>query len=347
MPQRLSLVVIARDEAARLPRLLASAAPWVDAMWVLDTGSTDDTVALAQAAGARVAHFSWCDDFAAARNAALAAAEADGGDWHLVLDADEWLIDGGEALQALRTQAPDFAGSIELHDEYDGGVAVQRLTRLLPRGTRYIGRVHEQPQLPLPARALAVRVGHDGYRDAALAAKRGRNAALLRAALAESPDDAYLWYQLGKDAAVYDDPAQAVAAFERCAALHPSAGGWWLDLMPRWLFALKQLGRHDEGMDLANTQLAACEGSPDFYFALGDLLLDAAATQPARAETLLPLIEHCWRRCLALGERPHLLGAVRGRGSFLAAHNLALVLDATERAAEATGLRQAHPMPHA
>jgi glycosyltransferase involved in cell wall biosynthesis len=42
----------------------------VDEMVVLDTGSTDDSVARARAAGARVAHFTWVDDFSAARNAA-------------------------------------------------------------------------------------------------------------------------------------------------------------------------------------------------------------------------------------------------------------------------------------
>jgi len=88
----LALVVIARDEAPRIQRLLDSVAPWVDDMLVLDTGSSDETVQRAVASGARVAHFAWCDDFAAARNAALAQSNAD---WHLVLDADEWLIEGG------------------------------------------------------------------------------------------------------------------------------------------------------------------------------------------------------------------------------------------------------------
>lgn len=102
-PRRLALVVIARDEAARIGRLLDSVRPWVDEMLVLDTGSRDDTAAVAAAHGARVAHFAWCDDFAAARNHALDLAAAD---WHLVLDADEWLIDGGPALAALRDSAP-------------------------------------------------------------------------------------------------------------------------------------------------------------------------------------------------------------------------------------------------
>ncbi|MDE2147969.1 MAG: glycosyltransferase, partial [Burkholderiales bacterium] len=111
--RRTALVVIARDEAPRIARLLDSVAPWVDQMLVLDTGSRDDTPAIARQRGAQVAHFDWCDDFAVARNAALVAAAAD---WHLVLDADEWLVEGGPALSALRQQAPEFVGAVLLED---------------------------------------------------------------------------------------------------------------------------------------------------------------------------------------------------------------------------------------
>ncbi len=336
---RVALVVIARDEAPRIQRLLHSVAPWVDTMWVLDTGSTDDTPALAAACGAQVAHFSWCDDFAAARNAALALAAAD---WHLVLDADEWLIDGGPALRALQDTPRDFVGRIELVDQFFDGQprsAHLRLSRVLPGTVRYRGRVHEQPEHHLPGKPWPLTVGHDGYLPERLQAKRGRNRRLLQLALAHAPDDPYAWYQLGKDAAVYEEHALAEQAFERAAALQPARRGWWLDLVTRRLFTLKRLQQHAQGLALAETEMTACGESPDFCFALGDLLLDWAAEQPALAEQLLPMIEQAWRRCLALGERPHLSGAVAGRGSHLAAHNLALVLEGTGRAAEAARLR--------
>ncbi len=339
----LALVVIARDEAPRIQRLLRSVAPWVDTMWVLDTGSVDGTPALAAACGAQVEHFTWCDDFAAARNAALALADAD---WHLVLDADEWLIDGGPALRSLRHTPPTFVGSIDLVDQFFDGQprsAHLRLSRLLPGAVRYQGRVHEQPRHRLPVRPWPLQVGHDGYLPERLQAKRGRNRRLLQQALAEAPDDAYTWYQLGKDAAVYEEHTLAEQAFARAAALQPPRRGWWLDLVARRLFTLKRLKRHAEGMALAEAEMAVCGDSPDFCFALGDLLLDWAADEPALAGELLPMIEQAWRRCLHLGERPDLPGAVAGRGSHLAAHNLALVLEGTGRAAEAARLRGQWP----
>ncbi|NEX17737.1 MAG: hypothetical protein C1943_14225 [Halochromatium sp.] len=75
---RLTLVVIARNEAALIGGCLQSARAVVDAMILLDTGSCDETVAIATAAGAKVYPFTWSDDFAAARNAALAHSHTPG-----------------------------------------------------------------------------------------------------------------------------------------------------------------------------------------------------------------------------------------------------------------------------
>jgi glycosyltransferase involved in cell wall biosynthesis len=100
---RLALVMIARDEASDIARALESARPHVERMIVLDTGSVDATPEIAARLGAEVERFSWCDDFAAARNASLALSDAA---WNLVLDADEWIEAGAEA--ALSPEAlPD------------------------------------------------------------------------------------------------------------------------------------------------------------------------------------------------------------------------------------------------
>lgn len=85
---KLSLCMIVKNEAATLPKCLNSVRKVVDEMVVLDTGSIDHTPNIAQQLGAKVYHFKWCNDFSAARNAALKYVT---GDWILVLDADETL----------------------------------------------------------------------------------------------------------------------------------------------------------------------------------------------------------------------------------------------------------------
>ena len=84
MTPRLAAVVLTRNEEAHIGDCLTSLA-WADERLVFDDFSTDDTVALAEAHGARVVQHR-LENFAAQRNAALAAVEAD---WVLFVDADE------------------------------------------------------------------------------------------------------------------------------------------------------------------------------------------------------------------------------------------------------------------
>jgi Flp pilus assembly protein TadD len=99
----LALSMIVRNAAQLLPACLASVRGIVDETVIADTGSTDETVAVATNLGAQVISIPWTDDFAAARNLALAAVKSD---WVLVLDADEQLDD-----QAASQIASLFAGS--------------------------------------------------------------------------------------------------------------------------------------------------------------------------------------------------------------------------------------------
>ena len=85
-PVRVSLTMIVRNEEHNLPRCLESVCGLFDEIVIVDTGSTDRTAEIAGSFGARVFDFAWVDDFAAARNAALARATGDYAFW---LDADD------------------------------------------------------------------------------------------------------------------------------------------------------------------------------------------------------------------------------------------------------------------
>ena len=116
----LSVVIIARNEAARIERCIASVR-WADEVVVLDGGSTDATVELARALGARVEVATDWPGFGAQKNRALALAS---GDWILSLDADEWVDEN--LASAIRAVVADPAAA-----------AVWRM----PRRSRYCGQV--------------------------------------------------------------------------------------------------------------------------------------------------------------------------------------------------------------
>lgn len=115
----LSGVVVAKNEGDRIGRCIASLMPVCREVIVLDSGSTDDTIAIARALGARVEHRDW-DGFARQKNAAIERATQP---WVILLDADEWLEPA--AQDALRKL---FAGDIEQADVW-----------LLLRRTHWLG----------------------------------------------------------------------------------------------------------------------------------------------------------------------------------------------------------------
>ncbi|MBD8874620.1 glycosyltransferase family 2 protein [Rhodanobacter sp. DHB23] len=116
----LTLAVIARNEAAVIARCLDSV-PFAAEKLVVDSGSDDDTVAIAQAHGARVVHQDWLG-FGPQRNFATTLCSHD---WILVLDADEWL-------------SPELAA--ELERELPALMASDATAATLRRRTIYMGR---------------------------------------------------------------------------------------------------------------------------------------------------------------------------------------------------------------
>lgn len=221
---QVSLCLIVRDEATVLERCLASAAPAVDEIVVVDTGSRDATRDVAHAHGAVVVEQPWHDDFAAARNAALDVAR---GDWILSLDADEELPARTAAqlrVTCTETSAPSLRLPIENVGARGGVDSVHCAVRLFTRtpGHRWIGVVREHVEgthaldAPLPIR-------HHGWADPAIRrAKLARDRALLERAAVARPADPTLALHLAHARLALDDAAGAVVAAENGLRRVPS-----------------------------------------------------------------------------------------------------------------------------
>lgn len=205
-----SLCMIVRDEEATLADCLESARSVVDEMVVLDTGSRDRTVEIAQAARAKVYSFEWKDDFAAARNAALQHVQTD---WVLVLDADEVLLSG--VVPALQTAMQDeqcFVVNLvrqELGTHQIPYSLVSRLFRRHPDITfkrayhesiddSVLNILQREPQWKvLELGEVAIR--HTGYQTDAIVQrhKAQRARTIMENYLAAHPEDTYICNKLG------------------------------------------------------------------------------------------------------------------------------------------------------
>jgi tetratricopeptide (TPR) repeat protein len=323
-----SLCMIVRDEEEQLERCLRSLAGAVDELIVVDTGSTDGTVAIAEAHGARVLRHAWGDHFAEARNVGVEAAT---GAWIVYVDADEALDPADrEALRELtrRTWREGFTFLRRNHlteEAAERPASTNRTLRMFRNRPeyRFEGRVHEGVSARMPAgspervEAAQVRIDHYGFTPQLRARrdKSRRNLALLERQAREEPPSAFLEFNLGSEYAALGDHARAVEHF---AAAHRLLAGdappFAESLLQRYVAALRMLGRLDLAAEVARDGL---ELLPGFV----DLMLEAAHVERARGD--LDAAERLARRCLELGDATGAAAGIAGAGSFHATTLLA------------------------
>jgi tetratricopeptide (TPR) repeat protein len=193
MPLTISLaMIVAEADADLLAGAINSAKGLVDQVVVVVDPASVKAKAAAVAAGADVHMFTWCDNFAAARNAALDCCT---GDWVLVLDADETLEVNDADFRDVLSRRPAIY-NLTVSSALDGGRVVTNDTpRLFPRqpSIRYEGAIHETPvdanELLSPEAFPALALAHVGYSSDAMerAGKFDRNIGILTNEIANDP----------------------------------------------------------------------------------------------------------------------------------------------------------------
>ena len=142
----LSVCLIVKNEQEVLERCLACVSSFADEIVVVDTGSTDKTVEIAEKFTDKVYFFKWCDDFSAARNYAFDMASCDLMMW---LDADDYITEEN------RVKINELKNSFDGYDmavlpyaaAFDGDkpTFIYNRERIFRRGAgyRFTGEVHE------------------------------------------------------------------------------------------------------------------------------------------------------------------------------------------------------------
>ena len=198
---RLSQCMIVKNEEKNIEKALGWAKDIAFEQIVVDTGSTDRTVELAEKLGAKVYHFEWINDFGAAKNYAI---EQAAGNWVAFLDADEYFNpkDTGILMEHLKKiqsnptlRAKWFAVNCPWAQLDDSGkpFAIFAQERVFRNFIRYVGKIHEHLDMDVCHlyRVDDITIMHTGYTKAAYdeTQKADRNIELLRAELEEKPND--------------------------------------------------------------------------------------------------------------------------------------------------------------
>lgn len=166
----LTVVILTKNEEKNILDVIENANKVSSEILIIDSGSTDKTVELAEANGARVLYRAWDNDFAAQRNFALEHIQTE---WVLYLDADERIND--ELAEAIKKamQDPKKAmyrfirkNSAFGRDFKYGVLGPDSVLRMFPKeDAKWQGKVHEIPECDLPVVTLNGFLKHYTYTD--------------------------------------------------------------------------------------------------------------------------------------------------------------------------------------
>ncbi|MFB5764127.1 glycosyltransferase [Paenibacillus medicaginis] len=334
----ISLCMIVKNEEEYLPKCLGSVQGVVDEIIIVDTGSTDATIAIARAYGAKVIPMPWQDSFADARNRGFEEAT---GDWILWLDADEEMdVDEAGKLkellnrEAIREQKIEGIQLVFCHHVEGGGTEEVQLLRMVRNRPQYRfeGRIHEQilpgmlkcnPGLQLGQ--VDIHVHHYGYllKNIIAQDKKRRNRTLLQQVMAESPENPEYFYYWGVELLRMNDLEEALGSMEVFLKRAPSnIGKGILTSAHKYrLMVLKDLGRYHDLIRDSKESIALFPRFTDLYHlkaigysSLGEIdeaihsLHGALSIGPAESE--YQSIAGCgtYLTCLDLGRLYHLTG---------------------------------------
>ena len=230
MTIKLSACVITKNEEKNLPRWLKCMEKVADEIVVVDTGSVDNTVKLAEDIGAKVYHFTWINDFAAAKNYAIEHAT---GDWILFLDADETFTPVSqkclrqviERFDRDKTVACLLCRLLDIDEDNDNIITnTSILPRIFRRSPyiRYKGAIHEQLENTKGNKRMVfsgdLEILHTGYSSGIFKAKNKRNLPILLSELkkAKTEDERKKLYSYLMDAYCPDDYEKVIYYGQKC-----------------------------------------------------------------------------------------------------------------------------------
>lgn len=329
----LSVCMIVKDEEESLPACLKSIEGLADQVVVVDTGSSDQTVEVANRFGTEVHFFAWTDSFSEARNRSLELARCD---WILILDADdeilredipalkELITAGGKEAYYLRTINMLGSERPEIELRYP-------TLRLFRNRTeyRYSGRIHESvvPSIIRYAGNNAigmapVRVNHYGYlkRNVVSKNKARRNLGLLEKQHAEQGEDSFLLYNMGVEYLRLGENERALQCFTRAEANIDPRLSYAPSLARKKAECLNIMQRHGEALEYLKKMTELYPDYTDLHYFKGMLYLQLNNYPAAIA---------AFEQCLRLGEAPARYVSEAGMAGFWPSFSLANIYMST------------------
>jgi len=262
-PFRLSACMMVKDEEVNLPRCLQSIKPFIDELIVVDTGSSDRTVQIADSFGASIHHHAWADDFSLHRNQSIAPAT---GDWILIIDADEEFVFGQDGVtyvrETLKHAKDKDAFAVVMKNIQANFITSQTIHPRFFRNGKisYTGIVHNQPVFKGTATLLNqsdIYLNHYGYAFDNIEKKAKRTIPLLEKELKENPENWQCYFYLSQIYGNLRDPEKSIEMGQIYISHKDEVNAdgtknFQKSIYTSVLSSLMELGRLDETIELFN-----------------------------------------------------------------------------------------------
>lgn len=298
----ISICMIAKNEEAFLEECLQRLAPLDCEIIVLDTGSTDQTCAIAQKYASSLYHYTWCNDFSAARNYITSKASFD---WVLHIDCDEfletpgnispsqekknWLTTISQIKELMEQQSPTNPGFITLFSPYQTNPKASEscvkdnILRFFHREYfQFTGTIHEQVtskdnKNTMRSFLLPLSFYHKGYWDFnTRKQKAARNIALLEKDLQTSGPDPYTYFQLGQSYFAIQEIPQACYYYDLGLSLDIDPKLTYVQTMVEsYGYCLLELKEYQHALLFENIYHEFCHHA-DFVFLMGLIYMNNA-----------------------------------------------------------------------
>lgn len=276
----LALALIAKNEAHNIRHLAKSIEGCFDEVHLTDTGSTDDTVKIATELGWKVHHFTWINDFAAARNASFEPVKTDYIMW---MDLDDVLGNPG-AFKLWRDNAmalSDYWLATYHYASDAKGTPVCSFARerVVKRslGLSWNYFVHEGIK-PISPFGMQIRpnyistwnvVHRRGPQD--MAADKSRNLNLFKDR--QDKLDSRMWYYYGKELFENQQPVEACHAFNKAMTSMDLEIHDRIMCMEYACYAYMACNQWQKALEIAQQGLMLVPRRAEFHVLMGDALI--------------------------------------------------------------------------
>lgn len=317
-----SLAMIIKDEEEMLEQCLMSIKDIVDEIIIVDTGSKDNSIAIASKFTDKIFNYEWDNNFSNARNYSIEKCTRD---WIFFMDADDYFNprDKNKFLKLIESSDKEgyffvTKNYIDLNrkDKYSTNLNI----RLIRNKDRYefVGAIHEQlvekrnKTLDISLfSTVDISIEHKGYLKAVMEKKqkKERNINILEEELKKDPKNIFMNFNMGNEYLSLENYNKALEYYDISYKNSTEVRGFTHKLLLRMVVCYNELKEFKKAIKFAEEAIKIFPKFTEVYYMLGTIF---------EKERKYTLAIESYEKAIDIGESSIDIKVINGCGTILA-----------------------------